>query len=185
MSANLLPLAIIFGIVLFGAVIGIYAGLRRTMDLEQWTVAGRGFGLIFVWLLSAGEIYTTFSFLGSSGWVYSRGGPTLYILGYNSLAYVSGFFILPDIWEVGHRFRLHTVSDFFQQRPYEMAHIVINGRSGEIVVNGNHYNGVMPPQDLNDEDVASVINYVSVGMNKGKPALTPAQVKDMRRVKAP
>lgn len=76
-------------------------------------------------------------------------------------------------------------SDFFQQRPYEMAHIVINGRSGEIVVNGNHYNGVMPPQDLNDEDVASVINYVSVGMNKGKPALTPAQVKDMRRVKAP
>jgi len=29
----------------------------------------------------AREIYTTFSFLGASGWPYSKGGPTLYILG--------------------------------------------------------------------------------------------------------
>lgn len=76
-------------------------------------------------------------------------------------------------------------SDVFQQRPYEMAHIVLHGRSGEIVVNGVHYNSVMPPQDLNDEDVAAVINYINVEMNKGKPVLTPNQVKDMRKVKAP
>ncbi|WP_229218858.1 copper-containing nitrite reductase [Rugamonas brunnea] len=74
-------------------------------------------------------------------------------------------------------------SDFFQQRPYEMAHIVINGRSGELVVNGDHYNGVMPAQDLNDEDVAAVINYVNVELNKGKPVITPAQVRDMRKAK--
>lgn len=72
-------------------------------------------------------------------------------------------------------------SDFFQERPYEMAHIVLNGRSGEMVVNGKHYNGVMPPQDLSDEDVAAVINYVSVALNSGKPVLTPAQVRDMRK----
>ena len=86
------------------------------MNLEQWTVAGRGFGLIFVWLLMAGEIYTTFSFLGASGWAYSRGGPTLYILAYLTLAYVISFFILPEIWEAGRKFALHTESDFFQQR---------------------------------------------------------------------
>jgi nitrite reductase (NO-forming) len=74
-------------------------------------------------------------------------------------------------------------SDFFQQRPYEMAHIVLNGRSGELVVNGAHYNGVMPPQDLSDDDVAAVINYVSVDMNKGKPVLTPAQVREMRKTR--
>ena len=72
-------------------------------------------------------------------------------------------------------------SDFFQQRPYEMAHIVLNGRSGEMVVNGEHYNGVMPPQDLSDEDIAAVINYVSVELNKGKAVLTPTQVRDMRK----
>ena len=86
------------------------------MNLEQWTVAGRGFGVIFVWLLMAGEVYTTFAFLGASGWAYSRGGPTLYVIAYVTLAYVISFFILPEIWEAGRKFTLHTESDFFQQR---------------------------------------------------------------------
>ena len=64
-----------------------------------------------------------------------------------------------------------------------MADIVINGRSGELVVNGGHYNGVMPARDLNDEDVAAVINYVNVELNKGKPVITPAQGRDMRKAK--
>ena len=80
---------------------GFLAGGRRKMDLEQWTVAGRGFGLVLIWLLMAGEVYTTFSFLGASGWAYSRGGPTLYILAYLTLAYVVSFYILPPIWESG------------------------------------------------------------------------------------
>jgi len=116
MRPNIVSLAIIFAIILVGAVTGIYAGVRRKMDLEQWTVAGRGFGLVFVWLLAAGEIYTTFAFLGASGWAYSRGGPTLYIIAYITLAYVIGFFVLPEIWEAGRKFVLHTQSDFFQQR---------------------------------------------------------------------
>ncbi|QGZ37996.1 dissimilatory nitrite reductase (NO-forming) copper type apoprotein [Pseudoduganella flava] len=71
-------------------------------------------------------------------------------------------------------------SDFFKERPYEMAHIVLNGRSGEIVVNGEHYNGVMPPQDLSDDDIAAVINYVNVEMNKGKPVIEGKHVREMR-----
>jgi len=72
-------------------------------------------------------------------------------------------------------------SDFFQQRPYEMAHIVLNGRSGTLVVNGQKYNGVMPAQDLNDEDISAVINYINVELNEGQPVLTPDQVRDMRK----
>jgi SSS family solute:Na+ symporter len=116
MKPGFIAMAIIFGIILLGAVTGLYAGARRKMSLEQWTVAGRGFGLILVWLLMAGEIYTTFAFLGASGWAYSRGGPTLYVIAYITLAYVVSFFILPEIWEVGRRFALHTESDFFLQR---------------------------------------------------------------------
>jgi len=116
MTPSLIAMAIIFGTILVGAVTGIYAGFRRQMNLEQWTVAGRGFGVIFVWLLMAGEVYTTFAFLGASGWVYSRGGPTLYVIAYLSLAYVVSFFILPRIWEAGRKFSLHTQSDFFMQR---------------------------------------------------------------------
>ena len=108
--------AILFSIVLLGAVIGLAAGSRRKMDLEQWTIAGRGFGLVLTWLLMAGEIYTTFAFLGASGWAYSRGGPALYILAYITLGYVVSFFILPQVWEVGRKFGLQTQSDFFQKR---------------------------------------------------------------------
>lgn len=95
---------------------GFYAGARHKMSLEQWTVAGRGFGLLFVWLLMAGEIYTTFAFLGASGWAYSRGGPTLYIMAYMTLAYVVSFYILPQVWEFGKKYSMQTQSDFFHKR---------------------------------------------------------------------
>ena len=116
MSAAALSLATIVAIVATGTAIGFLAGVHRKMDLEQWTVGGRGFGLELVFLLTAGEVYTTFAFLGASGWAYSRGGPTLYVLAYLTLAYVVSFFILPPIWELGRRHGLQTQSDFFGLR---------------------------------------------------------------------
>ncbi len=116
MSPGAIALTTIFGIVAVGTAIGFLAGMRRKMDLEQWTVGGRSFGLILMYLLMAGEVYTSFSFLGASGWAYSRGGPTLYILAYMPLAYVVSFFVLPHLWEVGSRYRLQTQPDFFLAR---------------------------------------------------------------------
>ena len=116
MTPSAIALGVIFAIVAFGSAIGFYAGARRKMDLEQWTVAGRGFGVLLMWLLMAGEVYTTFSFLGASGWAYSRGGPTLYILAYITLANVVAFFIMPPMWELGRKHQLQTQSDFFAWR---------------------------------------------------------------------
>jgi len=116
MNPRAISLAVIVAIVGLGAIIGFLAGVRRKMTLEQWTVGGRGFGTVLMFLLLAGEVYTTFSFLGASGWAYSRGGPTLYILAYITLAYVVSFFILPEIWEVGRKYGLQTQSDFFDIR---------------------------------------------------------------------
>lgn len=116
MSPQATALTMICVIVATGSAIGFYAGGRRKMDLEQWTVAGRGFGLIFVWLLMAGEVYTTFAFLGAAGWAYSRGGPTFYILAYLVLGYVVSFYFLPQIWEVGRRHGMQTEPDFFLKR---------------------------------------------------------------------
>ena len=76
MSAPFASLLTIAVIVAIGTAIGLLAGRRRRMDLEQWTVGSRGFGMLLVFLLMAGEVYTTFAFLGVSGWAYSRGGPT-------------------------------------------------------------------------------------------------------------
>jgi SSS family solute:Na+ symporter len=115
-NASVVALAFISVIVSAGAFVGFYAGTRRKMDLEQWTVGDRGFGMLLVWLLMAGEVYTTFTFLGASGWAYSKGAPVLYILGYQPLMYVVSFFILPQVWEVGRKYRLQTQADFFRVR---------------------------------------------------------------------
>jgi solute:Na+ symporter, SSS family len=116
MSPSGVALTIIFAIIAAGACLGFLAGAHRKFSLEQWTVGGRGFGVLLVYLLMAGEVYTTFSFLGASGWAYSRGGPALYIMAYLTLAYVVSFFILPPIWELGRRHGLQTESDFFASR---------------------------------------------------------------------
>jgi SSS family solute:Na+ symporter len=115
-SPSVIALTIISVIVLIGSALGFLARFHHKMDLEQWTVGGRGFGLVLVWLLMAGEIYTTFTFLGASGWAYSKGAPVLYIVGYAPLMYVVSFFIMPPVWEVGQKHRLQTQADFFQVR---------------------------------------------------------------------
>jgi len=109
-------LIIIFATIIFSSLLGIYAGRKVKMNLENWTVGGRRFGIIMIWLLMAGEIYTTFTFLGASGWAYSKGAPTFYILIYGALAYTLSFFILPALWKVGKRYGLHTQPDFFIKR---------------------------------------------------------------------
>jgi solute:Na+ symporter, SSS family len=115
-SAAAVSLAGILLIVAAGTAFGFLGAARRRMDLEEWTVGGRGFGVVLLFLLSAGEVYTTFAFLGASGWAYSRGGPTLYVLAYLTLASVVSFFILPEIWEAGRRHGMQTQSDFFTGR---------------------------------------------------------------------
>jgi SSS family solute:Na+ symporter len=109
-------LAIIAAVVLGSAGLGVLAGRRVPMNLENWTVGGRRFGVVFIWLLMAGEIYTTFTFLGASGWAYSKGAPAFYVIIYGTLAYTLSFFILPAVWRAGKRYGLHTQPDFFIKR---------------------------------------------------------------------
>ncbi len=116
MSPALVSLGVMASIVAAGTAAGFVAGGRGSLSLEQWLLGARGFGAVLVFLLTAGEIYTTFTFLGVSGWTYSRGGPTLYILAYMTLAYVVAFFLAPRIWELGKLTGMQTQPDFFALR---------------------------------------------------------------------
>jgi SSS family solute:Na+ symporter len=108
---------LLIGLTMAGALaLGLRAACGREMTLEQWSVGGRGFGTIFVFLLLAGEIYTTFTFLGASGYAYGRGAPTYYILGYGCLAYILSYWLLPLIWRYAKDNRLISQSDFFSRK---------------------------------------------------------------------
>ena len=109
-------LAGIVGAALLALLLGLLARRGRRMGLEQWTVAGRSFGAPLVFLLSAGEIYTTFTFLGGSGFAYGRGGPAYYILAYGVLAYTMSYFLLPPIWRYAKEHSLYSQPDFFVRK---------------------------------------------------------------------
>jgi solute:Na+ symporter, SSS family len=110
------PLLVILAFILVSTVVGVIGRGRGAMNLERWSVGGRRFGVILVWLLMAGEIYTTFTFLGASGWAYSRGAPAFYILAYGTIGYIISFFLLPPLWRMAKRLGLHTQPDFFLAR---------------------------------------------------------------------
>src|ERR1700759_1705182 len=108
---------IIIGLTVVAALLlGLRARHGKDMTLEQWTVGGRGFGTILVFVLMAGEIYTTFTFLGGSGYAYGHGAPAFYILGYGCLAYVLSYWLLPPIWRYARQHRLIAQPDFFARK---------------------------------------------------------------------
>jgi solute:Na+ symporter, SSS family len=106
-------LVIIAAFLVLSVGLALRARRGRDMDLEQWSVGGRGFGAIFVFLLMAGEIYSTFTFLGGAGLVYGSGGAAYYILGYGTLAYILSYWLLPAVWRYATPRKLLSQADFF------------------------------------------------------------------------
>ena len=106
-------LVVIIGVFVIVIALGLMARRGHVMNLEQWSVGGRGFGTVFVFLLMAGEIYTTFTFLGGSGWAYGKGAPAFYILCYGAIAYSVSYFLLPIIWRYAQTRKLVSQADFF------------------------------------------------------------------------
>ncbi|HLH47961.1 MAG TPA: sodium:solute symporter family protein [Roseiarcus sp.] len=109
-------LIIIFLTAALALVLGLVARSGKEMTLEQWTVGGRGFGGILVFLLQAGEIYTTFTFLGGSGWAYGKGAQTYYILAYGCLAYILSYWLLPPVWRYARQERIVSQSHFVARK---------------------------------------------------------------------
>jgi nitrite reductase (NO-forming) len=59
---------------------------------------------------------------------------------------------------------------------------VLNGKSGEITVNGIKYNSIMPPQGgvLTNEDIANVLTYVYASFGNNSINVTADEVKAIR-----
>ncbi len=110
MNASLVVIGATFALA-FG--LGLRARRGKAMNLAQWAVGGRAFGAVLMFLLLAGEIYTTFTFLGASGWAYGRGAPAFYILCYGALAYITSYWIAPAVWRYARNHDLVSQPDFF------------------------------------------------------------------------
>ncbi|MFD9458527.1 sodium:solute symporter [Streptomyces sp. NPDC059985] len=84
--------------------------------LAEWSVGGRSLGTVFVWVLMAGEGYTSFSYLGAAGWGYNYGAPVLYVVAYMSCGYAVGYVVGPMLWDYARRHGLVGISDMVAHR---------------------------------------------------------------------
>jgi SSS family solute:Na+ symporter len=106
----------IAALVLLATVVGsIVYGRReaRARTVEEWAIGGRRLGLLIFWFVNAGEIYTTFAVLGISGFAWAYGAPAYLAFTSVSLASVIAYWLMPRVWEAGHRHGLVTQADFF------------------------------------------------------------------------
>ena len=76
-------------------------------------------------------------------------------------------------------------SDFLSANKERAIGIVMNGLAGEVVVNGQKFNGVMPSVSLPDGDIAAVLSYVRTNFgNTAKDLVTLSDVKKVRAATA-
>ncbi|ARZ69934.1 sodium:solute symporter family protein [Streptomyces sp. HU2014] len=84
--------------------------------LAEWSVGGRSMGTVFIWVLMAGEGYTSFSYLGAAGWGYNHGAPVLYVIAYMSCGYALGYVVGPTLWSYAREHGLVTITDMVAHR---------------------------------------------------------------------
>jgi len=74
-------------------------------------------------------------------------------------------------------------SDFLNADLKRAIGIVLNGKTGEITVNGKNYNSIMTRQTLTDDEIADVLTYVYNSWGNNKTNVTPAMVSEVKNSK--
>ncbi|MBH1932859.1 sodium:solute symporter family protein [Streptomyces sp. AV19] len=84
--------------------------------ITEWSVGGRSLGTVMIWVLMAGEGYTSFSYLGAAGWGYNFGAPVLYVIAYLSCGYAIGYVVGPTLWSYAREHGLVSITDMVAHR---------------------------------------------------------------------
>lgn len=68
-------------------------------------------------------------------------------------------------------------SDYLNEDIGRAISTVANGLSGEITVNGQVFNSVMPSQNLSDEEIADVLTYITHNWGNDPVEVTKEMVR--------
>lgn len=108
--------------------IGILAGRRHSFwSVSEFAVADRGLGLIVVWFMMGGTIFSAFSFLGGPGMAFSQGAAAFFVPAYVTLGMLPWYLLGPKVGRIGARKNFFTMGDFLGDRYQSRALTVIVG----------------------------------------------------------
>ncbi|QPP10158.1 sodium:solute symporter family protein [Streptomyces bathyalis] len=169
MSSSAAIATTIFGLAMVATLaVGLLSARGRDKGLAEWSVSSRGLGVLFIWLLMAGETYTSFSFLGTAGWSFSMGVPILYLVAYLTTGFAVAYVVGPALWTYASRHQLISIADMaehrFRSRPlgilvavvatvFIVPYIQVQIQGMGVVVNAMTYGSI-------DLRVAAVISFV-------------------------
>jgi nitrite reductase (NO-forming) len=71
-------------------------------------------------------------------------------------------------------------SDYLNADSKRAIKTILHGLSGEITVNGQKFNNIMPSQNLSDDEIANVMTYIYNSWGNNKTVVTPELVKSLR-----
>lgn len=95
--------AIVLGYLAVTLALGLLAGRRASHGVTGYVAADRQFGLLPMYFVVGGTVFSAFAFLGGPGWAYSRGVAVLYILSYGVLGMIPWYFMGPKAARLGRR----------------------------------------------------------------------------------
>ena len=109
-------------LVLFLVVTGVgfaAARWRRAEDmlqLNEWGLAGRGFGSFVTWFLLGGDLYTAYTFIAVPALVFGSGAIGFYAVSYTIMVFPIVIIFLPRLWSVCRVHNYVTPADFIRGR---------------------------------------------------------------------
>lgn len=117
-TSALLVFCLFFALV---TVAGFWAARwRRPADgmhsLEEWGLAGRGFGTWITWFLLGGDLYTAYTVIAVPAALYGAGANGFFAIPYTILVYPYMMLVLPRLWTICHRHGYITFADFVRGR---------------------------------------------------------------------
>src|SRR5262249_15001967 len=115
---HVVSLIVFLALVLGVSVLGLAFRLRRgaARHLEEWGLAGRGFGTVLSWFLIGGDLYTAYTFIAVPALVFGAGAIGFFALPYTVLVYPLVFAIMPRLWRSCREHGHLTIADWVQAR---------------------------------------------------------------------
>jgi SSS family solute:Na+ symporter len=117
-AVELTVVLIFFAVVTVGGFLAARWRRAESMhSLDEWGLAGRGFGTVVTWFLLGGDLYTAYTFVAVPAAMYATGAVTgFFAVPYTIVAYPIVFVFLPRLWSVAQRRGYVTPADFVRGR---------------------------------------------------------------------